>query len=77
MRGIIDRGMRGGIPEKGVRDRVFTIYASREEFNKLMGLSGTTSVHVLVADRSGAILASVTGGWTPEKEEALRKALSK
>jgi hypothetical protein len=75
MRSVIDNGMRSGIPDKAVRDRVFTIYTPREEFNQRVGLSDMKVVHLLVADRKGRLLAKVSGGWTAQKEAVLRLAL--
>jgi hypothetical protein len=76
MRTVIDNGMRGGIPDPAIRDRVYTIYTPREEFNKRVGISDLKSVHLLVADRSGKILARVSGDWSADKEKTLRSALS-
>jgi hypothetical protein len=75
MRSVIDNGMRGGIKDKAIRDRVFTIYTPREEFNQRLGLSDMKVVHLLVADRKGKILARVSGSWTAEKEATLIQAL--
>lgn len=75
MRWFVDVGMKGGINAPAVRRRVFTIYAPRQDFIRILGLPDTTQVHLVVADRSGRILCKVSGDWTMDKEVHLRSAL--
>lgn len=75
MRWFVDVGMKGGIDDPAVRRRVFTIYAPRQDFIRILGLPDTTQVHLVVADRSGRILRKVSGEWTEEKERSLKSAL--
>ena len=71
----LDVGMKGGIDDPAVRRRVFTIYAPRQDFIRILGLPNATQVHLVVADRSGRILCKVSGDWTMDKEVHLRSAL--
>lgn len=75
MRWFVDVGMKGGIDDPAVRRRVFTIYAPRQDFIRILGLPNATQVHLVVADRSGRILCKVSGDWTMDKEVHLRSAL--
>jgi hypothetical protein len=75
MRWFVDVGMKGGIDDPAVRRRVFTIYAPRQDFIRIIGLPNTTQVHLVVADRSGRILCKVSGEWSEEKEKSLKSAL--
>lgn len=75
MRWFVDVGMKGGIEDPLVRRRVFTIYAPRQDFIRILGLPNTTQVHLAVADRSGRILCKISGDWSEEKEKSLKSAL--
>jgi hypothetical protein len=77
MRWFISNGMRNGATEPMVRNRIFTIYTPPDALVKALGLSDTEQVHVAVAERSGKILAHVSGEWTAEKDAQVRAALEK
>ena len=74
-RWFISTGMRSGMPEPIVRNRVFTLYTQPENFVKALGLPDSKQVHVAVADRTGKILAHVSGEWTEAKDKSVRAAL--
>jgi hypothetical protein len=74
-RWFIDGGMRSGIPDPAIRERVFTIYTPRDSFVKRLGLPNASELHLAVADRGGRILTYVSGAWTAAKERQLRNAL--
>jgi hypothetical protein len=75
LRWFVDVGMKNGITDPFVRSRVFSIYTPREEFIRHLGLPGTEQVHLVVASRSGNIHCRVSGDWSAEKEQTLRKSL--
>jgi hypothetical protein len=68
VRFFIDNGMRGGIPDPAIRERVITLYTPRDAFIKAMGITtGTTSIYAAVVDRQGQVLEIVEGDFTPDK----------
>ena len=75
LRWFVDVGMKNGIEDKSVRSRVFSVYTPRTEFIRHLGLPGTDQLHLVVVDRSGNILRQVSGDWSAEKEQTLRKSL--
>ncbi len=74
-RALIDGGMRMGIRDEAMRNRVITLYTDRETFVQAMGFkSSTKTIYVAVINRSGQVLASVEGDYTSEKAAILAKA---
>jgi hypothetical protein len=71
---FIDNGMRSGIPGTEARSHVVTVYAKKAELMKQMGLVGEKTVHVLVVDRKGNILESVSGAYNDAGAAAVTKA---
>jgi hypothetical protein len=54
---IIDRGMRSGIPDEKIRDRVVTIYTDQEAFSEALGIQfEKTAAYALVVDGHGKIV---------------------
>jgi hypothetical protein len=75
--GFIQRGMRKGIPDSTDRERTVTIFTSRVEFLKGLGLSESTdNIYAIVADRAGNVLAKAEGDYSASKAEALLKAVN-
>ncbi len=69
---IIDYGMRKGIPNPKVRDRVITLYTDREAFAKSMGFEyDKLGAYVAVVDRSGNNLGIVKGAYDEVKAKEL------
>jgi hypothetical protein len=74
-RAFIDGGMRMGIRDEAMRNRVITLYTERAAFLKLMGLPDSTrSIYAVVVTRAGQVLAMVEGDYTREKAAVLAKA---
>jgi hypothetical protein len=70
--GFIQRGMRKGIPDSADRERTVTIFTSRIEFLKSMGLpESTDNIYAVVVDRSGNVLSKAEGDYTAMKAETL------
>jgi hypothetical protein len=73
--GFIQRGMRKGIPDSADRERTVTIFTSRVEFLKSMGLpESTDSIYAVVVDRAGNVLSKAEGNYSAVKAEALLSA---
>ncbi len=73
---FIDNGMRSGIPGTEARSHVVTVYAKKATLMKQMGLVGEKTVHVLVVDRKGNILASVSGAYNDAGAASVNKAVN-
>jgi hypothetical protein len=73
---IIDSGMRRGIPNPNIRDRVITLYTDREAFAKSMGFEfDPQGAYVAVVDRSGKNLGIVKGAFSEEKAQIVLNLL--
>ena len=75
VRGFIDGGMRGGIPDSAARERTITLYIDKFPFRKSLGLGTEDSIYAVLVDRAGKVYWSATGVRTPEKSAALESAL--
>jgi hypothetical protein len=74
-RWFIDNGMRRGITDPKDRAKVITIYTGKTAFKKSMGIPNESDVHVLVVDRSGEVIARVSGDYSPAGAAKIRAAL--
>ena len=73
---IIDSGMRRGIPNLKIRDKVITLYTDREAFAKSMGFDfDPQGAYVAVVDRSGKSLGMVKGAFSEEKSKVVLSLL--
>ena len=69
---IIDSGMRRGIPNPKVRDRVITLYTDREAFSKSMGFEyDKQGAYIAVVDRSGKNLGMIKGPYDGIKAKTI------
>ena len=76
MRWVINRGMRGGIPDRAVRERTVTLYIDKAPFKQSLGITTESVIQVLLVDRAGRVLWRTTGPFTPAKATELEKALA-
>lgn len=76
MKWTINKGMAGGIPDKGAREHTMTLYLDKEPFKKALGITDEKVVTVLVVDKSGTVLWRETGAFTPAKGAALAAAIA-
>ena len=76
MRGIIDGGMRGGIPDSAARAATITLYINKSPFRRALAVPDEDRIHVLLVDRAGTILWRAAGPWSAEVEAGLRKSLA-
>lgn len=75
VRSFIDSGMRRGVRDEVMRDRIITLYTDRGPFLKSMGLPQITkTIYVVIVSRSGEVLASVEGDYSEAKAAVLAKA---
>ena len=73
---IIDRGMRSGIPDPKIRERVVTIYTNQALFSQALGIPFEKSAaYALIVDRRGKNLGFVTGAYTPAKAAIILRLL--
>lgn len=75
MRGFIDGGMRNGIADSATRDRTITLYTDVAALQASLGVSGTSTIHAVVIDRSGKVLAVVKGAYREAAAAKLEAAL--
>ncbi len=74
-RWFIDTGMRRGIPSTSTRAHVVTVYTSKTEFKKAIGISSEATVYALVVDRQGTILTSIAGRFSEAGAETILAAI--
>ncbi len=55
MRGVIDGGMRGGIPDSTVRAATITLYINKTPFKKALAITTEDHITVVLVDRAGTI----------------------
>lgn len=75
MSGFIDNGMRSGITSNSTRAKTITLYTNVSKFNREVGLSGKGSIHAIVIDRNGKVLAKVSGAYSKDKAKKISAAL--
>ena len=75
MRGIIDGGMRGGIPDSAVRAATITLYINKSPFRRALAIPDEDRIHVILVDRGGRILWRSAGRYTAEAEAELESRL--
>ena len=74
-RGVVNNGMRGGIPEKAKRAHVVTLFTDADAWSKAVGLPSKDRVYALVVDRAGNVLARQDGPCDPSKGGAILDAM--
>ena len=75
IRGIIDGGMRGGIPDTAARARTITLYINKSPLRTSLGLGTEDSIYAVLVDRTGKVYWRAAGVHTAEKAADLEKAL--
>ena len=76
MRWMINRGMRGGIPDRAVRERTVTLYIDKAPFKAALGITSEAEIQVLLVDRAGRVRWRTTGPFTAAKAAELDRALT-
>lgn len=75
MRGFIDGGMRNGIADSATRDRTITLYTDVGALQQALGVSGTSTIHAVVIDASGHVLATASGAYSAAAAAKIEAAL--
>ena len=73
MRGIIDGGMRSGIPDSATRAATITLYIDKAPFKRSLALNDEDHIYVLLVDRSGHVHARAAGRYEPAAAAALER----
>ena len=74
-RGLINEGMRAGIPDQTARERTITLYLDKEPFKSALGIESEDDIHLFLVDKEGEILWHSTGEFSESKAEELVKVL--
>jgi hypothetical protein len=74
-RTYVDWGMRTGITAEAARARVVTLYTDPEAFRSGLGLGDASTIHALVVDRTGRVLARADGRFDAARWAPLAAAL--
>lgn len=73
--GMIENGMRSGIPSQATRAKTLTLYTNVTRFRKNLGLGGKNQIYAVVIDRQGRVLAVQSGTYSSTKADQIRAAL--
>jgi hypothetical protein len=76
MRWVINNGMRGGIDDRGARERTITLYLDKEPFKRSLDIANEDAIHVLIVDREGRVLWRTTGAFSEDEARHLERALT-
>ena len=76
VRGFIDGGMRGGIPDTSVRAATITLYIDKTPFNQALNIYTEDQIHVMLVDRAGVIHWRWIGRFGDEAGAALDRAVN-
>jgi hypothetical protein len=74
-RGLIDQGMRGGIPDPVARHKTITLYTDKAAFKRPLEIDDEEEIHLRLVDREGAVHWHVVGALTREAAESLEAAV--
>ncbi len=64
MRSFIDGGMRGGIPDRAVREATITMYMDKSALRRPLRIATEDAITVLIVDRAGRVLWRTAGRFT-------------
>ncbi|NBV51120.1 hypothetical protein EBR78_07885 [bacterium] len=71
---FIDGGMRKGIPDIRLQERVITLYTDREKFSNSLGIPfNIQGVYAVVVDQKGKLLGYIQGGYTVEGAQQIER----
>jgi hypothetical protein len=75
MRGFIDGGMRGGIPDSAVRAATITLYISKGPFKRALVIPNDDQIQVLLVERSGRVHWRAAGVFDEATAAGLQRAV--
>lgn len=73
--GMIDGGMRAGIPDPEVREATITLYIDKGRFRRALAIDTEEEISVLLVDRSGRVLWRAGGPLQETSAAGLRAAI--
>ena len=73
--GMIDGGMRAGIPDPAVREATITLYIDKSPFRRALAIATEDDIAVLLVDRSGTVLWRAVGPLQETRSAGLRAAV--
>lgn len=73
--GMIDGGMRTGIPDPAVREATITLYIDKGRFRRALAIETEDEIAVLLIDRSGTVLWQTLGRFDETRVPGLRAAV--
>lgn len=76
LRPLIDRGMRGGIPDPAMRDATITLYTDVGAFRAALGLASDRTIYALLVDAAGVVRWRGEGAFTARQGAELARAAS-
>lgn len=76
LRGLIDGGMRGGIPDPGTRRRTLTAYTDLDALTGALRIGSTGTVAVFAVSRGGAVIWSGGGSYDSAAAADLERAVT-
>ena len=71
LRGMINSGMRTGIPSKDARRRTITLYIDKELFREQLKIPDESDIHLFLVTNDGEIIWSESGALSKEKADSL------
>lgn len=74
--GLIDGGMRSGIPDLDVREATITLYIDRASFMRTLAIPGPDAIVPMLVRPRGDIVWRTTGPVTNESAEHLREVVA-
>jgi hypothetical protein len=74
-RWFIDRGMRSGIPDRGMRARTITLYLDKAAFRESLEIPHEDTIYAMLIDRTGRVLWTAEGEFDAQKGEGLEEAV--
>lgn len=71
---FIDGGMRKGIPDNRLQERVITLYTDREKFCNSLGIPFNVSgAYAMAIRKSGEVVGYVEGGYSSEGAQQIER----
>lgn len=75
VRWFINRGMRGGIPDLGARERTITLYIDKTPFKESLQIPSESTIYVFVVNKTGEVLWRSEGSFSEAKGASLLEYL--
>lgn len=74
---IIDGGMRKGIPDERIQERVVTLYTNRKEFSNSLGIPfNMQGAYAMVVDQNGKVAGYMQGEYSVNAAKKIMRLLN-